>query len=198
MTPNVFGLLGKDAKKLKNFHLKKNQLQRKSLHPKPLKEPKPVKIKKAKTPPKAKTPSPSPPKPKSSSIKPHETEPWRQGSYGYNKGDDNYWYAAAYSPTSASKCQGCGEKIQKGKLRIARHSVSPFGDNDLVKYYHADHAFNEFIKARCNSAQIKWEKLNGTKLMTDHDRQMVYNEIQLLASAWETKCKNYKPKPAKK
>ena len=193
-----FWVVGKGCQKIKTLSPKKESTPKKKPSPKPLKESKPVKIKKAKTPPKAKTPSPSPPKPKSSSIKPHETEPWRQGSYGYNKGDDNYWYAAAYSPTSASKCQGCGEKIQKGKLRIARHSVSPFGDNDLVKYYHADHAFNEFIKARCNSAQIKWEKLNGTKLMTDHDRQMVYNEIQLLASAWETKCKNYKPKPAKK
>ena len=98
-----FWVVGKGCQKIKTLSPKKESTPKKKSSPKEpklvkvpkVKEPKPVKVPKVKEPKlvkikKAKTPSPSPPKPKSSSIKPHETEPWRQGSYGYTLRQMNF------------------------------------------------------------------------------------------------------------
>ena len=97
-----------------------------------------------------------------------------------------------------SKCQSCQDKILKGELRLSRHQVSPFGDGDQIKNFHAEHAFEEFIKARCTSAPITWNKLNGTKSISDKDRELIYNEIKEFEKTWDNKCKNKNKKKEKK
>ena len=160
-----------------------------------LKEPSPVPVK-APTP---KEPSPVPvkaptPKEPSPFKIPSPKQTWAPGFYGYKEGDDNFWYAVSYAPNNMSKCQSCQDKILKGELRLSRHQRSPFGDGDQIKNFHAEHAFEEFIKARCTSVPITWDKLNGTKSISDKDRELIYNEIKEFEKAWDNKCKNKKKK----
>ena len=166
-----------------------------------LKEPSPIPVK-APTPPKEPSPVPvkalTPPKEPSPFKIPSPKQTWAPGYYGYKEGDDNFWYAVSYAPNNMSKCQSCQDKILKGELRLSRHQVSPFGDGDQIKNFHAEHAFEEFIKARCTSAPITWNKLNGTKSISDKDRELIYNEIKEFEKTWDNKCKNKNKKKEKK
>jgi hypothetical protein len=103
---------------------------------------------------------------------------------------DNFWYAVGYSPSNRATCHGCKQKIAKDELRIARHQNNPFGDNDMIKFFHADHAFAEFAKARCSSALIKWDTLGGSREITETDKLYVYERINQLSLLWAKKCKD--------
>lgn len=127
---------------------------------------------------------------------PIPSKQWKPGYYGYRMGDDNFWYEVGYSPSSRAKCHGCGEKIQKGELRFGRHQLSPFGDSDLIKYLHFEHAFTEFAKARCSSVPVTWDKLNGTQGLSDKDKMRVFEKIHDFGVFWARRCKDA-PKKAK-
>jgi hypothetical protein len=119
---------------------------------------------------------------------PIPSKQWKHGYYGYRIGDDNFWYEVEYSPSSRAKCHGCGENIQKGELRFGRHQLSPFGDSDLIKYLHFEHAFKEFAKARCSSVPVSWDKLNGTQGLSDKDKMRVFEKIHDFGVFWARRC----------
>ncbi len=146
----------------------------------------------------SKSPMPSSPKasPNPAHNLPIPSNQWKPGYYGYRMGDDNFWYEVGYSPSSRAKCHGCGEKIQKGELRFGRHQLSPFGDSDLIKYLHFEHAFTEFAKARCSSVPVSWDKLNGTQGLSDKDKMRVFEKIHDFGVFWARRCKDA-PKKAK-
>ena len=116
---------------------------------------------------------------------PVPSSPWKHAHIGH----DNFWYEIGYSPSNRAKCHGCGQNIIKGKLRIGRHQANPFGDSPMIKYFHADHAFEEFAKSRCSSALIKWAKLEGTPAISDADKLRIYEKINQLGILWAKKCK---------
>ena len=116
---------------------------------------------------------------------PVPSSPWKHAHIGH----DNFWYEIGYSPSNRAKCHGCSQNIIKGKLRIGRHQANPFGDSPMIKYFHADHAFEEFAKSRCNSALIKWAKLEGTPAISDADKLRIYEKINQLGILWAKKCK---------
>ena len=132
-----------------------------------------------------KVPTPSPSK---VNVPPPPKHTWAHGHLHHNL-DDNFLYEVDYAPTNAAKCQGCKEKILKNSLRIGRHQVNPFGDGDLIKYYHAEHACDAILKSRCNSAPITWDKLNGTSKMTNVEKITLFQQIKEFQKKWDHKCK---------
>jgi len=106
---------------------------------------------------------------------------------------DNFLYQINYASTSRATCRFCKKKINKGELRVTRFDENnPFGDGDLIHHFHADHAFDAFIKSRCSSAPIIWEKLNGTKNVLPKDLEYIYHKIKEFNVKWENKCKTNK------
>ena len=107
--------------------------------------------------------------------------------------DENFLYEINYAPSNRSTCKHCKTKIDKAALRVTRYDIrNPFGDGDLVYNYHPQCSFNAFINSRCVSAPITWERLNGTKNVSQEDRKYMYNKIKEFGSDWEKKCKNKK------
>ena len=107
--------------------------------------------------------------------------------------DENFLYEINYAPSIRSTCKHCKTRIDKDTLRVTRYDIrNPFGDGDLVYNYHPECSFKAFINSRCVSAPITWERLNGTKNVSNEDRKYMYNKIKEFGSEWEKKCKNKK------
>ena len=106
----------------------------------------------------------------------------------YKDGVDNFVYTVEHAPSGRATCLFCKEKIEKGELRIARHQDNAFGDGSMAKYFHVDHAFKAFLKARCKSTHITWDKLGNTRILSDEEKQMLYAKIQAFRKQIEAKC----------
>jgi hypothetical protein len=106
----------------------------------------------------------------------------------YKEGVDNFVYSVEHAPSGRATCLFCKEKIEKGELRLARHQDNAFGDGSMAKYFHVDHAFKAFLKARCKSTHITWDKLGNTRILSDAEKQMLYSKIQTFKKQIEAKC----------
>lgn len=106
----------------------------------------------------------------------------------YKDGVDNFIYTVEHAPSGRATCLFCKEKIEKGELRIARHQDNAFGDGSMAKYFHVDHAFKAFLKARCKSTHITWDKLGNTRILSDEEKQMLYAKIQAFRKQIDAKC----------
>ena len=107
--------------------------------------------------------------------------------------DENFLYEINYASSNRSTCKYCKTRIDKDTLRVTRYDTrNPFGDGYLVHNYHPECSFKAFINSRCASAPITWERLNGTKNVSQEDRKYMYNKIKEFGSEWEKKCKNKK------
>ena len=89
-----------------------------------------------------------------------------------------------YSFNCQAGCKKCKQKIEKGEIRIAKITASPFSDDgEMKQYYHPACIFETFKKARATTKVIEdpsdlegWQEVEEAdkqailKLMKDNER----------------------------
>ena len=92
-------------------------------------------------------------------------------------------------------CKKCKEKIEKGEIRIAKITKSPFSDDGEMKiYYHPKCIFDVFKKARSTTKIIEDPTdLEGWQDVEQKDREMILNLIKEMNRASNSSSSPSKP-----
>lgn len=89
-------------------------------------------------------------------------------------------FACDYARLGTSSCKKCKQKLDKGSLRLAKLSPSPFSeDGDMKMYYHPKCLFETFLRARATTKVIEEpDDVEGFQDLNDSDKDLINDLIK--------------------
>lgn len=89
-------------------------------------------------------------------------------------------FACDYARLGTSSCKKCKQKLDKGSLRLAKVSPSPFSeDGDMKMYYHPKCLFETFLRVRATTKVIEeLDDVEGFQDLNDSDKDLINDLIK--------------------